>query len=86
MQTCTDCGHLQYPPRDACSNCLSIELEWRDVSPMGRLIAETTIRTSPTPYFRERMPWRVGTVQLDAGPSIICHLHRAIAPPKGRFG
>ena len=76
LQTCTECGHVQYPPRDACSKCLSIELKWRDVSPMGRLIAETTIRTSPTPYFRERMPWRVGTVQLDAGPSIICHLHR----------
>ena len=36
---------------------------------MGRFIAETTVRTSPTPYFRERMPWRVGTVRLDAGPS-----------------
>ena len=37
--------------------------------------AETTIRTSTDVYFRERMPWRIGTVQLDAGPSIVAHLH-----------
>src|SRR5690606_5778363 len=30
---------------------------------------------SNDPYFRERSPWKVGLVQLDAGPQIICHLH-----------
>ena len=41
----------------------------------ARLLAETTIRTSTDVYFRERMPWRIGTVALDAGPSIVAHLH-----------
>lgn len=75
LQVCDDCEAVQYPPRDACGSCLSTQLEWKDVSPEGRLIAETTVRTSTNTYFRERTPWRVGTVQLDIGPSVICHVH-----------
>ena len=33
------------------------------------------MRTSTDPYFRERTPWRVGTVKLDAGPIVVAHLH-----------
>lgn len=79
LQRCDACGALQYPPRDACAACLSTELVWRDVDPRGRVLAETTVRTSTNVYFRERTPWRVGTVRLDAGPSIICHLHGDVA-------
>jgi NAD(P)-dependent dehydrogenase (short-subunit alcohol dehydrogenase family)/uncharacterized OB-fold protein len=75
LQACEDCGHLPYPPRDACPRCLSARLTFKDVDPNGRLIAETTIRVSTDPYFRERMPWRVGTIKLDAGPVIVAHLH-----------
>lgn len=75
LQVCEECGAIQYPPRDACSTCLSVDLGWKDIDPAGKLIAETTVRTSTNVYFRERTPWRVGTVQLDAGPSIICHVH-----------
>src|SRR4029077_17037330 len=31
--------------------------------------------TTTDPYFRERTPWRVGTVKLDAGPVVVAHLH-----------
>lgn len=75
LQCCEQCSHWQYPPRDACASCLSTELAWRDISPDGQLIAETTVQTSTNVYFRERMPWRTGTVQLDAGPVLICHVH-----------
>jgi NAD(P)-dependent dehydrogenase (short-subunit alcohol dehydrogenase family)/uncharacterized OB-fold protein len=75
LQVCEPCAHVLYPPRDACPRCLSARLTFKDVNPDGRLIAETTVRVSTDPYFRERMPWRVGTVQLDAGPVIVAHLH-----------
>src|ERR1700746_3250885 len=65
------------PPRAACPRCLSARLPFRDIDPNGRLIAETTVRVSADPYFRERMPWRVGTIKLDAGPVIVAHLHGA---------
>lgn len=75
LQCCAECGAVQYPPRDACSSCLSVALDWRDVSPRGTLIAETQIRATTNLYFRDRLPWRTGTVQLDVGPSVICHVH-----------
>ncbi len=75
LQVCDDCSKTIYPPRDACPYCLGAHLPFKDVVPDGRLIAETTVRISTDPYFRERTPWRVGTVQLDAGPLVIAHLH-----------
>ena len=75
LQVCAECQALQYPPRDACLKCLSTELPWQDVDPLGTVLAETTIRISPEPYFRERMPWRMGSVKLRAGPVLNCHLH-----------
>jgi NAD(P)-dependent dehydrogenase (short-subunit alcohol dehydrogenase family)/uncharacterized OB-fold protein len=75
LQTCADCGTIVYPPRDACPGCLSPRLPYRDVEPRGTLVAETTVRVSSDPYFRERTPWRIGTVKLDAGPVLVAHLH-----------
>lgn len=75
LQVCEECSAVQYPPRDACHGCLSNALNWQDVDPTGTIVAETTIRVSPEPYFRERMPWRMGAVKLAAGPSVNCHLH-----------
>ncbi len=80
LQRCAECGAVQYPPRDACSSCLSLELPWQDVSPLGEILAETTVRTSTKLYFRERAPWRTGSVQLDAGPVLLCHLHGDCEP------
>jgi NAD(P)-dependent dehydrogenase (short-subunit alcohol dehydrogenase family)/uncharacterized OB-fold protein len=75
LQVCTDCATVIYPPRDACPRCLSPRIPFKDVANGGSLLAETTIRTSTDVYFRERMPWRVGVVALDCGPSIVAHLH-----------
>jgi NAD(P)-dependent dehydrogenase (short-subunit alcohol dehydrogenase family)/uncharacterized OB-fold protein len=75
LQVCTDCGAVQYPPREACGACLSSRLPWQEVPVGGRLIAATTVCISADPYFRQRTPWRIGTVALDCGPSVIAHLH-----------
>lgn len=75
LPTCLDCGAPQYPPRDICGTCLSHRIALKDHPGGGRLAAATTIRTSTDVYFRERLPWRIGTVVLDCGPSIIAHLH-----------
>ena len=80
LQRCAQCGTVQYPARDACGSCLSVELHWADIPPAGELIAETTVRTSTNLYFRERAPWRTGSVRLDAGPTIICHVHGDVEP------
>lgn len=79
LQVCVECGTVQYPPRDACQHCLGTDLSWQDQPKGGQLLAETTIHASPDPYFRERLPWRVGTVAMDAGPPVLVHLHGDIA-------
>lgn len=75
LQVCAACSTVQYPPREVCGACLHHELPWRDVSPRGTLIARTTLQHSNDLYFRERLPWHVGTVLMDAGPSVVAHLH-----------
>lgn len=75
LQACADCGAVQYPPREVCRNCLSEHLEWRAVDPAGTLLASTTLHHSNDLYFRERLPWRIGTVRMAAGPSVIAHVH-----------
>lgn len=75
LQVCADCAAVVYPPRDACPSCLSQRLPFMDVDPHGTLIAQTTVRVSSDNYFRERQPWPVGLVKLDAGPTVVAHLH-----------
>src|SRR5208337_4376622 len=57
LQTCRDCGAVQYPPREACHGCLSPLLDWRQQDGAGTLIAETKLHHSQELFFRERMPW-----------------------------
>jgi NAD(P)-dependent dehydrogenase (short-subunit alcohol dehydrogenase family) len=70
---------VQYPPREVCGACLSPRLPWREVPPGGKVIAATTLHISADPYFRQRMPWRIGTVAMDCGPRVIAHLHGDVA-------
>ena len=74
LQLCSQCNRTHYPPQQFCSNCLSPTLEWRDVSNLGTLLAETTQHHANELYFRARLPWRIGLVELDLGPRIIAHL------------
>ncbi|BCW05749.1 zinc ribbon domain-containing protein [Arthrobacter sp. NtRootA1] len=74
LQRCQDCSNVQYPPRDACHNCLGTELAWEDVDRQGLLSAKTTIQASNEPYFQKRLPWTVGIVASAEGPSIVAHL------------
>ena len=75
LQVCEDCHAVQYPPREACVHCLSSRLKWRAQTGQGRLLARTTLHHSNDLFFRERLPWQLGLVQLDAGPTLVVHLH-----------
>ena len=75
LQVCQRCSAVQYPPRDACHRCLSAQLKWTPQVGAGELISETVLHHSNDPFYRERLPWRLGLVRLDAGPTVIVHLH-----------
>jgi len=78
LQQCRDCGMVQYPPREACQSCLSVNLLWKVQKPDGELLAETVLHHSNDLFFRERLPWRLGLIKLDCGPTVVAHLHEAV--------
>jgi len=79
LQHCRDCATVQYPPREACQNCLSLRLDWKEQSPAGELLSNTVLHHSNDLFFRERLPWRLGLVKLDCGPMVVAHLHERVA-------
>jgi len=81
LQMCQRCAAVQYPPRDACCRCLSAELKWTPQGGAGELISDTVLHHSNDPFYRERLPWRLGLVRLDAGPTVIVHLHGDVEKP-----
>ena len=88
LQCCAECGSVQYPPREACQGCLSEKLQWRAQGGTGRLLSETVLHHSNDLFFRERLPWRLGLVHLDAGPTLMVHLLDCApaAPARVRVG
>ena len=84
LQVCKDCSAVQYPPREACHQCLSPRLQWKPQTGQGTLLATTTLHHSNDLFFRERLPWRMGLVHLDAGPSVIVHLHGEVGEAPAR--
>jgi NAD(P)-dependent dehydrogenase (short-subunit alcohol dehydrogenase family)/uncharacterized OB-fold protein len=84
LQTCLECSAVQYPPTEACTRCLSHRLAWRAHCGAGRLLSTTTLRHSNELYFRSRVPWRIGHVQIDGGPCAMTFVSDAVKPLQPR--
>ena len=84
LQVCAECGAVQYPPREACHHCLGIDLRWSPQDGAGELIAASVLHHSNDLFYRDRMPWRIGMVRLDAGASVVAHLHGDVGAPPCR--
>jgi uncharacterized protein len=66
-QVCRVCGQVVFHPRRHCTGCISSDLEWRDSAGLGTLYTFTVIRQNGQPFFRARIPYVVGLVDLDEG-------------------
>ena len=84
LQVCQRCQAVQYPPREACHRCLSSLLKWTTQAGTGELLSETVLHHSNDSFYRERLPWRLGLVRLDAGPTAIVHLHGDVGAPPAK--
>ncbi len=84
LQVCKDCGAAQYPPREACGSCLSERLQWREQPGGGVLLAQATLNHSNHLYFKERLPLRIGTIRLDAGPTVVAFLTGSVTGAQSR--
>ncbi|WP_116366099.1 Zn-ribbon domain-containing OB-fold protein [Parahaliea mediterranea] len=77
LQCCTDCGAVQYPPREVCANCLCGSLKWRPASGNGRVLASVTLHHSLWEFFKRRIgaaPWPVATIRLDCEVTVFAHV------------
>lgn len=86
LQRCERCAAVQYPPREVCAHCLSTALHWSAIDGAGELVAGTRLHHANDLFFRERLPWRLGLVRLDAGAAVMVHVHRDVpqAPTRVR--
>ena len=66
-QVCQTCGQVVFHPRRHCTCCTSGDLEWRDSAGAGTVYTFTVIRQHGHPFFRARIPYLVGLIDLDEG-------------------
>ncbi|MDH4137829.1 MAG: zinc ribbon domain-containing protein, partial [Anaerolineae bacterium] len=45
---CKSCEKTYFPPRADCSNCLSSDMEWFEISGPGKLVSFSTLIYAPT--------------------------------------
>lgn len=77
-QVCASCGEITFYPRRHCTGCLSPDLRWRDSAGSGTVYTYTVIRQHGLPYFRSRLPYVVGFIDLDEGFRLMAEID---APP-----
>jgi uncharacterized OB-fold protein len=79
MVRCAACGRVDTPRRAVCSACLANQLEPIAIPGNGVVASFTTIRRAPT-QFRDRAPYDVVVVDLDAGLRVTGRLDAQSSP------
>lgn len=84
-QVCRRCGGVVFHPRRHCTHCTSLDLDVRTSAGRGTLYTFTVIRQHGHPFFRGRIPYVVGFVDLDEGFRMLSEIVGA-APDEVRVG
>ena len=77
IQQCSACQAWIYYPRAFCPECLSPELEWKQILGTGTLYSFTIARRPTAPFWADEVPQRIAVVELDEGPrltSTLCNV------------
>lgn len=74
FQRCSDCGHVQFPPRHLCARCWSESVGDIASEGSGTIESITTVRRAPLAAFRDKTPYLVVAVLMDEGPRMITNL------------
>jgi uncharacterized OB-fold protein len=89
---CPQCGRFHLPPRMVCGRC-HVEMEgfekWVKVGPQGTVLLFTvTVRPflEPETGKPRKVPYTVGTIQLDGAPVAFEHLLKETDPEKITVG
>lgn len=77
-QRCASCEQIVFYPRRHCPGCLGGDLRPMDSAGQGTVYSYTVIRQHGHPYFRGRLPYVVGFIDLDDGFRLLAEID---APP-----
>ena len=70
---CNECGEIDFPPRDVCSNCGSTVTEKYELKGEGKLVSYTMVRSAP-PQHEYDKPYPLAIIELEEGPQITAQL------------
>jgi uncharacterized protein len=74
IQRCADCGRLRYFPRRHCPVCWSATVDWVPVSGRGTIYTYSVVRRSPSPGFKDLVPYAVALIDLEEGVRVFSRL------------
>ena len=77
LQTCPDCGYVQYPFQEICRRCLGGSPAPKEQPGGGILQAATELHASIDEFLRGYLPLRIGSIKLDCGPVVIAYLEES---------
>jgi uncharacterized OB-fold protein len=71
LQHCSDCQHVQYPPRRLCSGCFSTNVTWHPASGRGNVLSWSMVVAPGAPGFEEEVPFMSVIIALEEGPTML---------------
>jgi uncharacterized OB-fold protein len=74
LQRCDECGHLRYPISPVCPQCISVKATWVETDAAGEIYSFGVFRHAYNDAWRDRVPYAVALVKLDAGPTLISNI------------
>ena len=85
VQCCLDCGQWRHYPRPMCPRCQSTSVEWCEVSGQGEVYSFTIAHQAFHPFWAERVPYVVATIELAEGVRMVSELPN-VSPEEIRVG
>jgi uncharacterized protein len=74
MQRCTACRHIRWPVHPFCTECLSPDVEWAELSGRGELFTWTRFFQGYHPEWAKETPYNVCLVKLEEGPIMLSNM------------
>lgn len=72
LQSCQACGQYQFYPRNICSHCSSVDLQWARASGRGKVASFTIVRRGISQAYKA--PYVVALIDLEEGPRMMSNI------------
>lgn len=85
MTRCKKCGAGHFPPKMDCPKCLSSDVEWVEITGVGKLATYTVVNYGPT-GFEDDIPYTLVIVDYPDGFKVFGRLSRGIGESDIKVG